>query len=541
MPITPTYPGVYIEELPSSVHTITGVATSITAFIGRANRGPVNTPITINSYAEFERTFGGLWAQSTMSFAVSDFFANGGSQAVIVRLATASAETGKIQLPHDAAAHGSPPPPNSFSSLLLEAANPGSWSDTLSVIVDHKTKDPNDVTLFNLTATLQDPTQTQVLATEKYVNLSVDPTNSRYVAKTLAQNSALLVVQQDARGDDEVPAVRPADTLAISSPPQSVPAPVFAVGGSDGGALTDADFTGPNTQANKLGLYALENVDLFNILCIPPYLEEDDVSTALVGKAAEYCEQRRAFYIIDPPSGWTTLQTALKQFTDANTDFIGTRSDHAAMYFPRVLEPNPLQDNQLDTFVPCGIVAGILARTDAQRGVWKAPAGQETGLNGVPQLAVPLTDAENGQLNPLGLNCLRSFPIIGRVVWGARTLQGADQLESQWKYVPVRRTALFIEESLYRGTKWVVFEPNDETLWANIRLNVGAFMQSLFRKGAFFGSTPNQAYFVKCDSETTTQNDIDQGIVNILVGFAPLKPAEFVIIQIQQMSGQLQV
>ena len=150
-------------------------------------------------------------------------------------------------------------------------------------------------------------------------------------------------------------------------------------------------------------------------------------------------------------------------------------------------------------------------------------------------------DAENGDLNPLGINCLRSFPVVGRVVWGSRTLRGADQLADEWKYVPVRRTALFIEESLYRGTQWVVFEPNDEPLWAQIRLNVGAFMQGLFRQGAFQGSTPREAYFVKCDKETTTQNDINLGIVNIVVGFAPLKPAEFVIIKLQQIAGQIQV
>jgi phage tail sheath protein FI len=165
----------------------------------------------------------------------------------------------------------------------------------------------------------------------------------------------------------------------------------------------------------------------------------------------------------------------------------------------------------------------------------------EANLVGVPQLSVSLTDDENGELNPLGVNCLRSFPVSGRVVWGARTLQGADRLASEWKYVPVRRLALFIEESLYRGTQWVVFEPNDEPLWAQIRPNVGAFMQRLFRQGAFQGTTPRAAYLVKCDSETTTQNDIDLGIVNILVGFAPLKPAEFVIIKIQQLAGQLEV
>ena len=152
-----------------------------------------------------------------------------------------------------------------------------------------------------------------------------------------------------------------------------------------------------------------------------------------------------------------------------------------------------------------------------------------------------LTDDENGMLNPLGINCLRSFPIIGRIVWGSRTLRGADQLADEYKYVPVRRLALFIEESLFRGTQWVVFEPNDEPLWAQIRLNVGAFMNNLFRKGAFQGTTPQKAYFVKCDSDTTTQNDIDLGIVNIVVGFAPLKPAEFVIIKLQQIAGELEV
>jgi phage tail sheath protein FI len=155
-------------------------------------------------------------------------------------------------------------------------------------------------------------------------------------------------------------------------------------------------------------------------------------------------------------------------------------------------------------------------------------------------LARKITDLENSGLNPLGINALRNFPIFSNVCWGARTLDGADQQASEWKYIPVRRTALFIEESLYQALKWVVFEPNDEPLWAQIRLNVGAFMQSLFRQGAFQGRTPREAYFVKCDRETTTQNDINQGIVNIIVGFAPLKPAEFVVIKIQQMAGQIE-
>jgi hypothetical protein len=193
----------------------------------------------------------------------------------------------------------------------------------------------------------------------------------------------------------------------------------------------------------------------------------------------------------------------------------------------------------LATFAPAGAVAGVIARTDAQRGVWKAPAGIEATLIGVNELAVSLTDMEQGLLNPQGINCLRALPGAGRVVWGARTMRGSDRLADQWKYLPVRRTALFIEESLYRGTQWVVFEPNDEPLWSQIRLNVGSFMHNLFRQGAFQGTTPREAYLVKCDAETTTQNDINLGVVNILVGFAPLKPAEFVIIRIQQLAGQV--
>jgi phage tail sheath protein FI len=245
--------------------------------------------------------------------------------------------------------------------------------------------------------------------------------------------------------------------------------------------------------------------------------------------------------LVDSPKNWTKVATATQEFNDPNNDTVGTRSANAALFFPRLKYPNPLRNNQLEVYSAVGAVAGTFARTDGARGVWKAPAGLEATLNGVPQLSVSLTDPENGQLNPLGINCLRAFSVGGRVVWGARTLRGADQLADEFKYIPVRRTALFIEESLFRGLKFVVFEPNDEPLWAQIRLNVGAFMHDLFRQGAFQGSSPRDAYFVKCDKETTTQTDINLGIVNVVVGFAPLKPAEFVIITLQQIAGQVEV
>jgi phage tail sheath protein FI len=308
---------------------------------------------------------------------------------------------------------------------------------------------------------------------------------------------------------------------------------------SDGGNLDSNDFIAGGKETAKTGLYALEKADLFNVLCIPPYLATGDVDTLLVGAAAVYCEKRRAMLLVDSPSDWKDKSTAKSKFTDSSKDNVGTRSKNAALFFPRLKQANPLHSNQFEEFVPCGAVAGIFARTDSQRGVWKAPAGLDAILAGVPQLSVPLTDLENGELNPLGVNCLRAMPAAGRVIWGARTLQGDDRLASEWKYIPVRRVALYIEESLYRGTQWVVFEPNDEALWSQIRLNIGAFMNNLFRQGAFQGTTPRDAYFVKCDKETTTQNDINLGIVNIIVGFAPLKPAEFVIIKLQQMAGQI--
>jgi phage tail sheath protein FI len=518
MPVAPTYPGVYIEEIPSGVRTITGVATSITAFIGAAKRGPtdVDGPVTINSYGDFERIFGGLWAPSALGFAVRDFYLNGGSQAIIVRLAPGGTAA-EIDLATGAAA------PN--DTLPLVAANSGAWGNNLRATVDFNTKAPANTKLFNLTISEVDPVTTQVVTSEKFLNVSVDPADPRYVPGVLKDGSTLVSVKT-ALNVPIVPNVRPSAATTNAT----------ANSGTNGNAIAVGDFNGVNKETNKQGLFALEKADLFNLLCIPPYLGSGNVDTALLAAATAYCQKRRAMMLIDPPTTWTTKDAA-----KSGLAAISVTSNYAALYFPRLRQPNPLHDNTVEDFVPCGAVAGVMARTDSTRGVWKAPAGLAANLVGVPELSVPLTDPENGELNPLGINCLRSFPAGGRVIWGARTLEGDDRLASEWKYVPVRRTALYIEESLYRGTQWVVFEPNDEPLWAQIRLNVGAFMHNLFRQGAFQGITPKDAYFVKCDKESTTQNDINLGIVNIIVGFAPLKPAEFVIIKLQQMAGQIEV
>jgi hypothetical protein len=449
-----------------------------------------------------------------MSYAVQQFFLNGGSQAIIVRVATSAAAPAAI---------------GTVGGVNFVAAHAGTWGRNLQVTVDLDTKDPSDTNLFNLTV-LDDSTVRRDAegrggsgARERFLNVSVLSTSSRFIETVLEQKSGLLRVQ----GPVTV-APAPAATVA---PLQSTVA-----AGDDGAPITDAEIVG--TPMPRTGLSALENVDLFNLLCIPPLTvgaSGTDVALGTWGAAAALCESRRAFLIVDAPSSWT-IATAPGNVTA----FSAIVRKNSALYFPRLRIADPLSDGNIDEFASCGVIAGVMSRTDGARGVWKAPAGLETNLRGVLGLNVPMTDPENGLLNPFGINCLRTFPGIGTVCWGARTLEGLDILASEWKYVPIRRLALFLEESLFRGTKWVVFEPNDEPLWAQIRLNLGAFMMRLFRQGAFQGSTPDKAFYVKCDAETTTQSDRNLGIVNIEVGFAPLKPAEFVVVKIQQIAGDLE-
>ncbi|MBX3713128.1 MAG: phage tail sheath family protein [Lysobacter sp.] len=573
MPAALTHPGVYVEEIPSGVRTITGVSTSITAFIGRATRGPVNKATVVNGFGDFETRFGSLSNDSALGFAVRDFFLNGGSQAVIVRLYRA--ETANIP-------NSNPPAPPvakrtfSVGDLDFIAASEGRWGNGLRVAVDlDNITDAAALTLgvaksalFNLS--VRDAATGR---SERYLNLTAIE-SPRRVDRVLAEGSTLIRYDGAPEGTESIAAGKDAlsaleDTLAAKKKALSdarnagqpdlsdeiadvataqtalddaLNAAAKAV--SDGLPLAVGDFLPANGESEKKGLYALEQTDLFNLLCIPPYRGSNDtvdVDVGVISAAAAYCEKRRAMLLVDAPKPWTSKDKAREGFTDADNDNVGTRSRNAALFFPRLSLPNPLRDNQYETFAACGAVAGVFARTDATRGVWKAPAGLDATLVGVPKLSVPLTDAENGELNPHGINCLRALPASGRVVWGSRTLRGSDQLADEYKYVPVRRTALFIEESLYRGLQWAVFEPNDEPLWAQIRLNVGAFMHNLFRQGAFQGSSPRDAYFVRCDKETTTQNDINLGIVNVVVGFAPLKPAEFVVLKLQQIAGQIDV
>jgi phage tail sheath protein FI len=381
------------------VHNITGVATSVAAFVGYTPRGVDHKATKIESFSEFAQSFGGLAADSEVSYAVLQFFANGGTEAYVVRV------------------------PRGVGSL------PGS---------------------------------------------------------------------DDLIGDP-------------------------------------AAFT---------GMHALEQVDLFNLLVIPDATRADPSNplmldpavdpNAIYSAAIKLCAARRAFLLVDPPPDVITASAAA-EWKNAS---LAVHGPDGAAFFPRLRVLDPLTSGQLRTVAPSGSVAGLYARLDATRGVWKAPAGAEASLIGVASLAVELSDVESSTLNAHGLNCVRALAGTGPILAGARTLVSAGAGTTDWIYVSVRRTAIYIEASLARGTQWAVFEPNAEPLWAELRLSVGSFMQNLFVVGAFAGQTPDQAYFVKCDRTTMTQQDIDQGIVNIVVGFAAIEPAEFVVITIQQMVGQ---
>lgn len=622
MPITPTYPGIYIEEISSGVRTITGVSTSVTAFIDYFKQGAMGKATQIFSLTDFEREYGGLDALSEASYAIQQFYLNGGGEAWVVR--TASGDFAPAEIAIRSATSGS-------AALTLQANSSGEWGNSLQARVDSTNN-----TKFNLTLS-EINSSGMVLRQETFRNLSMGT-----VLNAIEGGSKLVIVPTAPTGTD-IPLVNGTLSDTFTLPFSLIAAPagrkvqvtidgitadanlgdiafpdltnvrdrlqagiraarpdkrtfaeaiveiynlntttaklrvlagsekpdntvVFAAVSGDptandlklgsnvisnvqaytpsttaipntGQAVGAVGANGavPDAAALQAAILALKDVS-FNLLCIPRTAEMGDSNAiSVISTALTYCEQRRACFLLDPPKLLKTVQS-IKDWLNINATL---RSRNAVIYFPRVKIADQLNNFGLKSVAASGTLAGVYARTDSERGVWKAPAGIDATLRGVQALDYLLNDPENGTLNPLAINALRTFPVYGTVAWGARTLRGADDLADEYKYVPVRRLALYLEESLFRGLKWVVFEPNDEPLWAQIRLNVGAFMNNLFRQGAFQGKTPREAYLVKCDRETTTQNDINLGIVNIVVGFAPLKPAEFVIIKLQQLAGQI--
>jgi phage tail sheath protein FI len=640
MPVQTSYPGVYIEERPSGVRTIVGVATSVTAFVGVARMGPVDTPVRVTSLPDYVRVFGSpMDADSPMGHCVSHFFGNGGAEAVIVRILATDATFATADLPDATPA----------AVLVLTAIGKGEWANRvagtgLEVAVDRAgSSNPDD--LFNLTIrqfAIDPRTNASVeVAAELHRNLSMSPAHTRYALKALASsrlataalaspaptsaatgssvgagevadpltissaNNRLLVsvdhgpavevtlfpgevvggasvsknptqiatelrnnalpnaglnatasvsnrvitISSATPGLDSAVAVTPgpggdaAQALQLGllfggtevsgsaavRPADTGATPIAFDGGDDGSPVSAPDFT---PTGGTGGMYSLGQrlFPRFNLLCLPGVTSDDDLQ---LQAALSYCEDERAVLLVDTPPGWTTDPPDLGG--------LPAFGQHGAIYYPRLRLVERAVDGSSTTLdlPPCGAVAGTIARIDTTRGVWKAPAGLEAGLIGFNELTVPTDDALSGLLNPQGVNVLRTFPGAGTVVWGARTLKGADSQASEFKYLPVRRLTNHIASSLYIGTQFAVFEPNDPDLWGQLRLAVGTFMRTLFRQGAFQQSeqrSESDSFFVTCDASVNPQSEIDLGRVNVIVGFAPLKPAEFVIVTITQIS-----
>lgn len=374
-------PGVYIEEIPSGVHPIAGVPTSITAFLGATAKGPVASPLVVRSFADFTAQYGGLAEGMPLGYAVQHYFANGGREALIARVE------------------------------------------------------------------------------------------------------------------------------------------------SSGGTLTDADLSDPALEKKQRGLWLLDQAERFNVLCIPPLARATDVGKATWDAAAAYAGKRRAFLIVDAPAAWASAQAV----TAASVAALVSPGANAAVYFPRLRGTDPLHGNQAAVFAPCGAVAGVYARTDQARGVWHSPAGLEANLLGFQGATVTLAEPEIAALNALDVSAIRAQPALA--VWGARTL-APDTVAPEYKYVAVRRLALFIEDSLDEGLRWAVFEPNTPARWARVRATVEDFVRGLWRQGALRGTKAEEAYFVRADPTTLTQQDVDQGRLVMEIGIAPVRPAEFVIFRL---------
>jgi len=669
-----TYPGVYVQELPSGTHTISGVATSVTAFVGYLTRGPMNTPVQCLNFGDFQRVFGGLDASSTTSFQVSQFFLNGGTEAWISRVCASSSPPVQPQTE----LMGAPPPtgssggggggkgltPTTGTNLVaIDSQNPGTWGENVFVTVDYMTNRPNT---FNMAATLYSITSNSNSSSSSYsvvqtqslpaVTLDISQTNSLVeVMQSGNQNSALLAVPTltatpsvlvpfasgtilnftapkstvtvtgltvtvqapgadptkppapqtftltanfsvqtvgdmiaaiqsalaSAAGTMGYPSLASAQVRACLSPFASatgaqaqliqvwVPDPGFAnylvsVSSNpttlftvqsvnyqaqqlvppatttppkypDGQPPSGFDIAGNST--NRSGIFSLDAMQIVNLILVPDManMTTSDYLTSATS-TLNYALQRKAFAILDMPLTVNSTPSAVQWATSTPGTF-GTGIISAATYWPSVQIPTPFS-TQLLNLGGSGTMAGVYALTDVNRGVWKAPAGITAPLAGVQQLSYVMNDQENGQLNPLGINALRTFPIYDNISWGARTLAAANVADDDWKYISVRRLTLYLEQSLIQGLQWVVFEPNDAALWAQIRLSVNAFLHPLYLQGAFVGATPSQAYQVICDESTTTPEDMDNGIVNVLILFAPVRPAEFVVISLQQMAGQ---
>ena len=558
MSVTTTYPGIYIEEILSSANTVQSAPTSVTVFVGYTHPFKTPTqnygvPVELFSFSDYEREFGGLfnvdWLADDVGQAVYQFFLNGGTDAFVVSLN--NADTPRFNLLSGTQTSGptvSGTEAISAPSLTITTGPAGSpgivftglepvdqfHTLTLSVTNIRTTTNTNDTA---------DIVVTYGITTETYRKVVLDPAGSgtqlqAQVGTVANPVSSLVTVAPLAptAGNGNFPTAWPMPlaptplTMSFPVDPHNNPLPFTT--------FSPGDFVPTFQQDNPLD--KLES--LFNLLVTPGVWD-----AGVVAESLAFAEHKLAFVVLDPPAEAAADPTSypLPTIGDIMSDNVPgesvPKSINGAIYFPFLRSPDPSTGNIMSV-PPSGFVTGIMAREDANRGVWKAPAGLETVISNTTGVVAngQMSDMRQGTLNPIGVNCLRSFPGVGTVVFGARTLASANPAFQQYRYVNVRRMALFIEQSLKTSLTWMIFESNDTPLWVSARTAVENWMLGLFNNGAFQGSTPSQAFQVKCDATTTTPADQANGIVNIIVAFAPLRPAEFVVIKIAQLAGQPQ-
>ncbi len=476
-------PGVYVEEIEIGAKPIEGVSTSVAGFLGQTERGPIG-PRLVTGFEQFTRLYGGHIKESYLAYAVDGFFRNGGQRCYIGRIMGGGAKVSSLMLESEG-------DEGAREELIeVKALGPGAWGNRIAVKVDSATllKDG----LFKLIVAYGS-------VEEVYDNLSSDPGSSDYYVKRVNGASNLVVLEQKS------PGAPPMGELTALS------------GGEDGSAVGKVNYQGSSTDPDeRAGLAAFEGIDEISIVSMP---DESKVA-GLAAEVVDHCEKMKDRFAI--------LQSD-QSAGDVGGIWPPEDSKYAAFYYPWIKVFDPLS-NAYKLVPPGGHIAGVYARSDQERGVHKAPANEV--LRGASELEVNVSKEDQMTLNPRGVNCIRAFPGRGIRVWGARTTS-SDPL---WKYVNVRRLFLFIEESIDEGTQWVVFEPNNERLWARVRQTINHFLTGVWRDGALMGNNQDEAFFVRCDRTTMTQDDIDNGRLIVLIGIAPVKPAEFVIFRIAQVA-----
>ena len=490
--------GIEVQEEAGSGQSIAEAPTAVTAFVGRCLRGPVNRPVRISGFNEFQRIFGGLWQPSTLSYAVEQFFENGGRAAIIVRV-TNGARCCSLQL----TAGG--------QALVLQALAPGT-REFLRAAVDYDGIGDNEEDLFNLVIQrVRTPGSEHIEDQEIYRRVSIAPDSPRSVAAVLADSEL-------ARITGELPLLRPDPTPRHD--PRGLAGYVFSGTDADDGApLTDYDIIGSAAQGT--GLFALDAADGFNLLCIPPLARDVDVGASTLLVANRFCRERRAILFVDPPVAWDSAAKALAEMRHWPLP-----SDSACMFFPRLLGYDKLR-GRFEAFAPSGAIAGTLSRASEHWPVWTSTCGEDAVVRPGLRPACAVDDEHRNRLAAVGVNTVQTVRRPGREGPRTRTLAGPGAASADWRSLSARRLALLVVNSIERGTRWLVFEPNEPAAWRRAAQQVREFLATLEERGAFADREPGDRWFVLCDERVNRERHREQGIVNLMFGIPAQRAGGF--------------